>query len=200
MESSLLVALCTFAFVSTVTPGPNNIMLLASGAQYGYMRSLPHMFGIVIGVAMLLVSVLMGLGLVFTLYPSLYSVLKVFGGVYLLWLAFKIASAPVDEINIKSSSRTSPLTWWQAALFQFINPKAWMMAFGSVSTFSLKGDLYFESGLAIIVAFALIGFPSISVWAGAGAKIKVWLNTPKRRRFFNLSMGAITAATLIIIL
>lgn len=199
MESSLLIALCAFAFVSSVTPGPNNIMLLASGAQYGYTRSLPHMFGIVIGVAALLLSVLMGLGLVFTMYPELYSVLRLVGGGYLLWLAYKITTAPVDELSLSSSKEKGPLTWWEAALFQFVNPKAWMMALASVSSFSLPGADYAQSGAIIMLAFALIGFPSISVWAGAGSKIRIWLSTPKRRRYFNVSMGVVTAATLVLI-
>lgn len=199
MDFSLVFAICMFAFISSVTPGPNNIMLLASGAQYGYFRSLPHMFGIVIGVAALLLSVLMGLGVVFSLYPNLYLVLKVLGGLYLLWLAYKIATAPVDDFSNESNAN-GPLTWWQAALFQFVNPKAWIMALGSVSMFSLPGSLYIQSGAIIMLAFAIIGFPSISVWAGAGSKIKLWLNSAKRRRVFNISMGIATAATLFLII
>jgi threonine/homoserine/homoserine lactone efflux protein len=124
METSLLIALATFAFISTVTPGPNNMMLLASGAQYGYKRSLPHMLGIVIGVAGLMISTLLGIGALFNIFPVLYSVLKVLGVGYLLWLAFKIATGPVDEPvglvenKIKSTKRQGPLKWWEGALFQ----------------------------------------------------------------------------------
>ncbi|MCP9480086.1 LysE family translocator [Marisediminitalea aggregata] len=199
MEYSLVLAICTFAFITTVTPGPNNVMLLASGAQYGYARTIPHMLGIVFGVAMLLLSVLLGLGMLFSLYPVLYSVLNVVGALYLLWLAYKIASAPVGEIEVVAGEDKGPLRWWESALFQFVNPKAWMMALGSVSTFAQPGELYVQSGAVIMLAFALIGFPSISLWAGAGSKIRVWLSTPKRRRGFNLTMGAVTAATLLLI-
>ncbi|MCZ8530496.1 LysE family translocator [Alteromonas sp. PRIM-21] len=199
METSLLIALATFAFISTVTPGPNNMMLLASGAQYGYKRSLPHMLGIVIGVAGLMVSTLLGIGALFNIFPVLYSVLKILGVAYLLWLAFKIATGPVDEIEIKSARRQEPLKWWEGALFQLINPKAWMMALASVGTFSLPGEHYTESGIAIVAAFAVIGFPCISLWAAVGARIRVWLSSPIRRRQFNLTMGAATAATLFLI-
>ena len=205
METSLLIALATFAFISTVTPGPNNMMLLASGAQYGYKRSLPHMLGIVIGVAGLMISTLLGIGALFNIFPVLYGVLKVLGVAYLLWLAFKIATGPVDEPvglvenKIKSTKRQGPLKWWEGALFQLINPKAWMMALASVGTFSLPGEHYIQSGIAIVTAFAVIGFPSISLWAAVGAKIRVWLSSPTRRRQFNLTMGAATAATLFLI-
>ncbi|NVK56701.1 MAG: LysE family translocator [Alteromonadaceae bacterium] len=199
METSLLIGIASFAFVTSVTPGPNNLMLLASGAQFGYTRTLPHMLGIVLGVAMLLLSVLLGLGVLFSVYPALYSILNVAGAAYLLWLAYKIASGPVTAIEASEQGNSVPLTWWQAALFQFVNPKAWMMALGSVSTFSLPGEDYVLSGAVIMLAFALIGFPSISVWAGTGAKLRTWLNNPARRRGFNLFMGTVTAATLLLI-
>ena len=200
MELSLILALCTFAFISTVTPGPNNMMLLASGAQYGYMKSLPHMIGIVIGVAGLMVGTLLGIGALFTLVPALYTVLKVLGITYLLWLAFKIATAPVSEIELQETADKGPLKWWEAALFQLVNPKVWMMALASVGSFSQPGEHYFISGVAIVVAFALVGFPCISLWAAAGAKMRFWLSSPARRRHFNLTMGAATAATLLLIL
>ncbi|BCO19494.1 lysine transporter LysE [Alteromonas sp. KC3] len=199
MEFSILLALCTFAFISTVTPGPNNMMLLASGAQYGYVRSLPHMFGIVVGVAGLMISTLLGIGALFTVFPALYTILKVLGIAYLLWLAFKIATAPVTELEVQKASTKGPLAWWQGALFQLVNPKAWMMALASVGTFSSPTEHYFESGVAIVVAFAVIGFPCISIWAAAGAKMRVWLSSPSRRKTFNLTMGAATAATLFLI-
>lgn len=199
MENSLLLGIATFAFITSVTPGPNNMMLLASGAQFGFARTLPHMLGIVCGVAMLLLSVLLGLGVLFKLYPVMYSVLNVAGAAYLLWLAYKIATGPVSGIRETTTEKSKPLTWWQAALFQFVNPKAWMMALGSVSTFSLPGNEYVQSGAAIMIAFALLGLPAISLWAGIGANLRVWLSNPRRQRGFNLVMGAATAATLLLI-
>jgi threonine/homoserine/homoserine lactone efflux protein len=200
MEFSVLIALCSFALVSTVTPGPNNMMLLASGAQYGYARTLPHMLGIVVGVAGLMICTLMGVGALFTVFPFLYTVLKALGIAYLLWLSYKIATAPVTELQASRVSDKGPLKWWEGALFQLINPKAWMMALASVGTFSLPGEHYIVSGVAIVSAFAIIGFPCISIWAAAGAKLRLWLSSPLRRKQFNLTMGAATAATLFLIL
>jgi threonine/homoserine/homoserine lactone efflux protein len=199
IDVSFFLALAMFAFVTSVTPGPNNIMLLASGAQFGFRRTLPHMLGIVLGVATLLLSTLLGLGALFTLYPPLYSVLKWVGCAYLLWLAWKIASAPVGNLDTKKAS-SSPMSWWQALLFQYVNPKAWMMAIGCVSTFSIAGDLYAQSGLWMIVLFAVVGFPAIAMWAWAGVSIRCWLTDQKRQRLFNLCMGMATASTLLLII
>lgn len=196
-DASFFFALALFAFIMSVTPGPNNMMLLASGAQFGFRRTLPHMIGIVLGMASLLLSVLLGMGALFVLYPPIYSVLKWVGGAYLLWLAWKVASAPVGQLaNAKQSS--APMRWWQAALFQYVNPKAWMMSVGCVSSFSLAGDLYVQSGFWIIVLFACMGFPAITLWAWAGVAIRRWLTDDKRQRAFNYGMGLATASTLLL--
>ncbi len=196
-DASFFFALALFAFIMSVTPGPNNMMLLASGAQFGFRRTLPHMIGIVLGMASLLFSVLLGMGALFVHYPPIYSVLKWVGGAYLLWLAWKVASAPVGQLsNAKQSA--SPMQWWQAALFQYVNPKAWMMSVGCVSSFSLAGDLYVQSGFWIIVLFACMGFPAITLWAWAGVAIRRWLTDDKRQRAFNYVMGLATASTLLL--
>ncbi|HEY5716371.1 MAG TPA: LysE family translocator [Psychromonas sp.] len=203
MEYSLLFAITLFAFVMSVTPGPNNMMLLASGAQFGYRRTLPHIFGIILGVAFLLASVLLGLGFVFERYPLLYDLLKGLGSAYLLWLAWKIAAAPTDESSFTrehNKQNAAPMKLLSASFFQFINPKAWAMAIGSVSTFTLAGEEYFESGLWIMAAFALMGFIAISLWTYLGVAIRQLLTTPARKRSFNWVMGGMTASTLIFIL
>jgi threonine/homoserine/homoserine lactone efflux protein len=201
MEISLLLAISLFAFVMSVTPGPNNIMLLASGAQFGYQKTLPHIFGIILGIATLLASVLLGLGLVFERYPQLYDLLKVVGSLYLFWLAWKIASASTDDNALASKAKnSSPMTVLGAALFQFVNPKAWAMVIGSISSFTLAGDRYIESGLWIMLCFALMGFVAISLWAYLGVAIKRLLTTKKRRKTFNYTMSLMTVATLFFIL
>lgn len=203
MEFSLLFAITFFAFIMSVTPGPNNMMLLASGAKFGYLRTLPHIFGIIIGVACLLSSVLIGFGVLFELYPVLYQILKLVGGSYLLYLAWKIARSPTDEKSLQKTTeqrKTEPMKIIDASLFQFINPKAWAMAIGSVSTFTLSGDLYLPSGLCIIISFAVMGFIAISIWAYLGVTIGKVLTNPIRRRNFNWLMGCMTASTLIFIL
>lgn len=203
MDHTLLFAIIFFAFIMSVTPGPNNMMLLASGAQFGYLRTLPHIFGIVIGVALLLSSVLIGFGLLFELYPVLYNILKLLGGSYLLYLAWKIARSPTDEnsfINTEEKRDTEPMKILDASLFQFINPKAWAMAISSVSTFTLSGELYLISGLWIISSFAVMGFIAISIWACLGVAIGKFLTNSVRRRNFNWLMGCMTATTIIFIL
>ena len=185
MDHSLLAAISVFAFVMSVTPGPNNIMLLASGAQFGYQKTLPHMLGIIIGMALLLASVLLGLGLMFERYPQLYNVLKIVGSLYLFWLAWKIATASTEENSLmNSSSNTTPMTITGASLFQFVNPKSWAMSIGSISSFTLAGDQYIESGLWIMLCFAVMGFIAISLWAYLGVAIRRLLTTKTRKKRF----------------
>ncbi|MBJ7537413.1 LysE family translocator [Marinomonas transparens] len=191
------LAIAMFAWVTSITPGPNNIMLLASGAQFGFRRTLPHMIGITLGMASMLTSVLLGLGALFALYPPIYEVLKWAGCAYLLWLAWKIASSPVGRLQDKAN-KASPMRWWQALLFQYVNPKAWIMSISAVASFSLSGDLYVLSGIWIVVLFSCVNFPSITVWAWAGTSIRRWLTEPKRQRAFNFFMGAATASTLLL--
>lgn len=201
MDNNMLLALGLFAFVMSVTPGPNNIMLLNSGAQFGYQRTLPHIAGIIIGVALLLTTVLLGFGAIFKLYPSLYQVLQIVGCIYLLWLAWKIASAPTDAQLIHNTSNDAqPMSLMSALIFQFINPKAWAMGIGSVATFTMAGEQYFSSGLWIILSFAIMGFIAISLWAGLGVAISQYLTTQNRKRMFNYLMGVLTAATILLII
>jgi threonine/homoserine/homoserine lactone efflux protein len=201
-----LLAISLFAFVMSVTPGPNNVMLLASGAQFGYQKTLPHIFGIIIGIAILLASVLLGLGLIFERYAQLYDLLKVVGSLYLFWLAWKIGTASTEDNTLNNTGlhhtdkNRSPMTLIGAALFQFVNPKAWAMVIGSISSFTLAGEHYIESGLWIMLCFALMGFVAISLWAYLGVGIARLLTTNKRRKVFNYTMSALTVATLFLIL
>jgi threonine/homoserine/homoserine lactone efflux protein len=201
MELSLLLAISLFAFVMSVTPGPNNIMLLASGAQFGYQKTLPHIFGILIGIASLLVLVLLGFGMIFERYPALYDLLKVLGCLYLFWLAWKIATASTEPLAVNASqNKTKPMTLFSAATFQFVNPKAWAMAIGSISSFTLTGERYIESGFWIMLCFAISGFIAISLWAYLGVNIAQRLTTTKRKKSFNYTMGVMTIGTLFFIL
>jgi len=201
MEISLLVAISVFAFVMSVTPGPNNLMLLASGAQFGYQRTLPHIIGILIGMASLLLSVLLGFGWIFERAPVLYDLLKVIGSLYLFWLAWKIASASTSfDALQRSQPNSSPMSVFGALCFQFVNPKAWAMSIGSMSTFTLTGEHYFQSGLWIMLCFAITGFIAISLWALLGVQVAHYLTTEKRKKAFNYTMGAMTLATLFFIL
>lgn len=202
MSTQLILAMFSFAFVTSITPGPNNLMLLASGANFGFKRTIPHMIGISLGMAVLLILTLAGLGSLFVAWPMAQTALKVVGVMYLLWLAWKIATAPVtDAPKAPEDQQVSaqPMQWWQAILFQFVNPKAWMMALGSVSSFTLAGEQYLLSGLVLIVIFTFVNLPTVSVWAGFGVFIQRFLSSPQRRRQFNFLMALLTAATVFMI-
>ncbi|HPQ96841.1 MAG: LysE family translocator [Thiothrix sp.] len=204
MNTQLLLAMLSFAFVTSVTPGPNNLMLLASGASFGFRRTIPHLLGIICGMVLLLSLALAGLGSLFLQFPPAQTALKAIGIGYLLWLAWKIASAPVHSPLADSTAipapQGKPLNGWQALLFQFVNPKAWMMATGAVSSFTLTGEQYLASGIVLILCFILAGLPSITLWAGFGSGIQHLLTSPTHRRGFNRCMAVLTAATVFMIL
>ena len=182
----------------TITPGPNNVMLTASGANYGFLRTLPHIFGILGGCFMLFASIALGLGLIFERYPMVQVVLRLVGSVYLLYLAWKIATAPPPDLRMRGEGR--PLSFWQAAAFQFANPKAWVMGL------ALMAGFLPEEGNTVINALLLAGFaevvglPCIALWAGFGMAIGRWLRTPRAWRVFNGTMGGLTAACVYFIL
>ncbi len=192
MTPDLFVALVTFAFVASVTPGPNNLMLLTSGVNFGFRRTIPHMLGIGIGFTFMIVVVGLGLGQVFEAYPQIYTALRVVGGIYMLWLAWKIAnSGPVSE----GKSSGTPLTFIQAALFQWVNPKAWVMAVTAIATYTLP-DNYFRSVLLVSLAFGAVNLPSVSTWALFGTALKHVLNNPRVLRVFNITMAVLLVLSL----
>ena len=164
MSSEVFVALCLFAVTTSVTPGPNNIMLLASGVNFGLRRTLPHTLGISSGFCVLLLSVGLGLGFLFTAFPPLQVALKIFGSLYILYLALKIAaSRSLSKQDAPTGSQPSkPMTFIEAALFQWVNPKAWVMAISSMSLYTAPAQPY-RSMFAVAIIFSLINWPSCSV-------------------------------------
>jgi threonine/homoserine/homoserine lactone efflux protein len=192
MTIDLFVALVLFAFVMSVTPGPNNVMLLASGVNYGFLRSIPHMLGISAGVMFMVLVVGLGLGQVFKLYPVLYQVLRYAGGLYMLWLAWKIAnSSPIGN----ETAAGSPMTFVQAVLFQWVNPKAWVMAISAIATYTPgTGSLW---PLVVVAAsFGVVNFPTISIWALFGTVLRSLLTEPKFLRIFNITMAVLLVLSL----
>ncbi|MBV1790160.1 LysE family translocator [Marinobacterium sp. D7] len=188
-----------FAFSMSATPGPNNMMLTASGANHGFRRTLPHMMGITVGCMALMGGVALGLGALFQQWPVLQTSLKVIGSVYLIWLAWKIASAPAPgKADVKAVRQ--PFTFWQAAAFQFANPKAWVMAVSGIASFSLTGDAFISSAAVLILLMGITNLPSIALWAGFGVAIGRLLRTPRHWRWFNIGMGSLTAACVLMIL
>jgi threonine/homoserine/homoserine lactone efflux protein len=193
LSLDLLLGFALFALVTSITPGPNNTMLLASGVNFGFNRTIPHMLGITCGFFVLVVAVGFGLGAVFQTYPLLYSVLRYVGAAYLLFLAWKIAhSGPVSE-NEKGESK--PISYLGAAAFQWVNPKAWIMAIGAISTYTpMQG--YFTNVIVIAAVFALINLPSVSVWAGCGTLLRNVLKDRRWLRLFNWGMALLLVASL----
>ena len=187
MTFDLLPALAGFALVSSITPGPNNVMVMASGANFGMRRTVPHILGIGCGFVVML--------LLFEMFPVIRLVLTVVSALYLLWLAWKIANAaPVGS----NSGRGRPFTFLQAALFQWVNPKAWMMALSAITLYA-PGD---STGALMLVAavFGIVNLPCVSAWAGLGTQAARWLSNPARLRAFNYTMAACLLATLVPVL
>lgn len=191
MTTDLLLALAAYAFVTSVTPGPNNIMLLASGVNFGFRRTLPHMFGIALGHAFMVFVVGMGLVGVFISYPPARTALTVVSIIYMLWLAWKIANAaPPDG----STTKGKPLTFFQAAAFQWVNPKAWIMSLGAVTLYAPGQEWLAVAWVAGV--FVLVNFPSVSVWALAGVGLRRLLQRPDLLRAFNYTMAALLVLSL----
>ncbi|WP_428674646.1 LysE family translocator, partial [Roseibium sp.] len=191
MENSLFVAFSTFAFVSLVTPGPNNLMLMASGANFGFVRSAPHMLGVDLGFAFMVAMVGFGLAGILTAYPSLYSALKAVSLAYLLYLAWKIAgSAGIGEAR----PGARPMTFFQAAGFQWVNPKAWAMALTAVTVYAPDRNL---AAVALIsLVFFAIGLLTAGLWVVTGREVRRWLTDTRRLRAFNIAMASLLLASL----
>jgi threonine/homoserine/homoserine lactone efflux protein len=187
--------LVTFAVATAITPGPNNIMLTASGANFGFRRTLPHMLGVAIGFTIMVLAIGLGLSEIFECFPLIHEVLRCGGGAYLLFLAYRIATAaPTTPDAAQPTGR--PLTFLQAALFQWINPKSWMMAVGAISAYTtVGGNLLLESVLIALI-FGAIGLPSTALWAGLGVAIGRVLQTRWALRAFNIAMALLLVASL----
>ncbi len=195
MTFDVLSALALFTLITSLTPGPNNLMLMASGANFGFARTVPHMLGITFGFMAMLLLVGLGLIRVFDAFPIIYIILKVFSVLYLLFLAYKIAmAAPAQQA--KAGSR--PLSFLQAAGFQWVNPKAW--AFGlSIITIYIPVSSFGPLLIAALVV-AVMALPSVTIWTVMGKQLARFLTNPRRLRLFNLTMAVLLVASLIPVL
>ena len=192
MPLDVFLALIGFSFVSSVTPGPNNIMLLASGVNFGFRRTIPHMFGIAFGFGILLLATGFGLQQVFEEFPQLQLIIKVLGGAYLVYLAWKIAnSGPVEA----AEGAGKPMTFMAAALFQWVNPKAWVMAITAMTVYTGQPD-FISSVFIVCAAFVVVNFPSVSIWCGFGVALREFLSDSKKLKIFNISMALMLIASL----
>jgi threonine/homoserine/homoserine lactone efflux protein len=194
MSFELFLGLLVFAFVAAFTPGPNNTLLMASGMQFGFRRTMPLVWGVTLGFPFMIGLVGLGLGGVFQAVPLLYTLLKYAGAAYMLYLAWKIASASLPTAGEAVDAR--PLGFVQMVLFQWINPKGWVMAVTALSAYTLATD--YAKGVAVVVAtFLLAGITSALTWAGFGAALKQVLHSPRYFRLINLALGALLVVSLV---
>ncbi|MFZ6875644.1 LysE family translocator [Undibacterium sp. Di27W] len=199
MPVDTLMAFALFALVSSITPGPNNLMLLASGVNFGFRATLPHMLGISIGFMILVLAVGTGLAGLFTTFPWLYAVLKWAGAAYLLYLAWNIANAgPLEDKaagKAEKAEQARPMSFMSAAAFQWVNPKAWVMALGAFSTYIPATGGFLIVALAAGI-FAAINLPSVGMWALFGARVRHLLKVERNLRIFNYGMALLLVLSL----
>jgi len=190
--SSFYLPLALFVLSTAGTPGPNNIILTATGARFGYRRTLPAIYGIILGMASQITLVAAGLGVLFQQWPVLHQMLKIAGAGYLIWLAWKILNS---RGMAEADEEEQPITLIEAALFQYLNPKAWVMSLSMVSAFSVTGEDYWYSVTQIVlVAFCVMNLTQ-NAWAGFGSAIGRFLTREKARNRFNTMMASLTAAS-----
>ncbi|MBI3507172.1 MAG: LysE family translocator [Proteobacteria bacterium] len=196
MPLDQFLALVVFSFVTSATPGPNNLMLLASGVNFGFARTIPHMFGIALGFTLMVGLVGLGIGQLFALLPWLHETLKFLGLAYMFWLAWKIANAGTIGEGGESGR---PMTFLAAAAFQWVNPKAWAMAISAIATYTLAGD--YAASLAVVAGtFGLVNLPTISSWVLFGVWLRRFLSDPRIVRWFNWTMAILLVASLLPVL
>ncbi len=190
----LILPLLLFSISMAITPGPNNVMVTASGVNFGYKKTLPHILGITFGFPLMVVLIGLGLGSVFKSFPVIHHILKYIGATYLLYLAWKIATFSSFNNN---GDRNKPFTFWQAVIFQWVNPKAWVIAVGAIATFTSVGSDVFLEVLLIAFVFCIVCFPCVSLWAFLGTNIKRLLTTDYYRKVFNISMAFLLVISLL---
>jgi len=194
MPLDLFLALTVFACVMAFTPGPNNIMLAASGVNFGFAHSIPHMAGVTIGFAVLVAVCGAGLGLMFAAVPSLHLLLKVAGALYMLWLAFKVATAHAGGEGGRGAAR--PFTFLQAAAFQWVNPKAVVAALSAIALYVRPGHVGSDfPALLAVLTVCTVG--SAATWTGFGVALRRLLRNPRHARIFNICMALLLVASIL---
>ncbi|MCU8085798.1 LysE family translocator [Shewanella sp. SM21] len=190
----LILAIALFAFSSGITPGPNNIMLMTSGVNFGVKRSIPHLMGISLGFPTMILAIGLGLSALFQSYPIIHQVIKVVGIGYLLYLSWLIANS---SSKMEGKAITKPFSFIQAAAFQWVNPKGWIMAVGAIATFtSVQQDLT-PQVITIATVFLCVAFPCAIVWLGFGVALKRILKNERQQKIFNISMALLLVASII---
>lgn len=197
MTLNLFLALAAFALVSSLTPGPNNLMLMASGTNFGFARTVPHMLGVSIGFVFMVILVGLGLVGIFKAFPVTYVILKWVSVVYLLYLAWKIANAGalVVKDGEPAPTEAKPFRFYQAVLFQWVNPKAWTMALTAVTVYAPPQKPLLGL-VTVAVIFGAINLPSVGLWALLGVQMRRFLDEPGKMRAFNITAALLLVATL----
>lgn len=188
----LYLAIFLFGLSAGITPGPNNIMLMASGMNFGIKKSFAHLAGVCIGFPIMVILIGLGFSIVFEKLPVLHQVIKIIGVVYLLYLSWLIGSASPDKLESKKSK---PFTFLQAALFQWVNPKAWVVATSSISAYTTLDDNIYWQVFAIAAVFFFAAVISASTWLVFGKAIKQVLQSAKQQKLFNITMALVLVAS-----
>ena len=196
MTTDQLLALTVFAAVSSGTPGPNNLMLMTSGVNFGMKRSFSHLMGITLGFCFMIFCVGMGLQTMFAVIPQLETVLRYAGTVYLLWLAWKIANS--GSVGEGKATGAKPMRFWAAAAFQWVNPKAWFMAISAITTYasSASGGSKLSQVLLVVLVFGAVNFPLVACWGLFGSAMRQFLQNPKTLKIFNVTMAFLLVVSL----
>ena len=193
MSQDTLLALVSFAFVMSFTPGPNNILLTTSGVNFGFVRSIPHILGVKFGFVALLAACGLGLGLLFATYPAAQTALKVAGALYMLWLAWKVANA---NSAAGTAAGPRPISFFQAAVFQWVNPKGIVAAVSAIALF-VRPDTVLTDFLLLIFIFGLFTILATCTWTAFGAGLSTWLRDPRHARVFNVAMALLLVASIV---
>ncbi len=183
-----------FGIIAAVTPGPNNVMLTTTGLNFGVRRGLPHLAGICIGFPVMLALIGLGFGSLFHLYPILHEIIKIIGIAYLLYLAWKIANTVTGPEAVNQSK---PISFWQAAAFQWVNVKAWIMGSSALAAYTSLGDNFFLQVAIICISFVFITVPFAGVWLVFGAGLQRFLHDPGHLRLFNIAMALLLVASIL---
>jgi threonine/homoserine/homoserine lactone efflux protein len=190
----LILAITLFAFSSGITPGPNNIMLMTSGVNFGIKPSLPHLAGICLGFPCMVLAIGLGLSSVFQAYPVLHLIIKVLGVSYLLYLSWLIANS---SNKMEGKQLSQPFSFLQAAAFQWVNPKGWIMAVGAIATFTVQTADMTPQVLTIATVFLCVAFPCAMVWLSFGVALKRLLKNNRQQKIFNVTMALLLVSSIL---
>jgi threonine/homoserine/homoserine lactone efflux protein len=193
MTLAWFTAVLLFAFAMAMTPGPNNLIATSSGATFGLRRTLPQMWGVAIGAPVMLILLGLGVAQAMLAYPGLQTAMSWIGAAYLVWLAWQIATAGPTEAGDVTGA---PPSFLQSALFQWVNPKAWVLCLSAIATYTHAGPDQLREILVIAAIFIPMTFISLVVWAQFGVAMSRWLTSPLRLRLFNGTMAALMLASL----